>query len=242
MKTNKKKATRKAPEMTIQEKILAALADAKKRLDNGEEMHVHFSEGNSKTNMPSIDLLPLITCHGRCRNLCGKVEPGKYLPVCYAARIVNRLPHNMKNYAENTALALYRPDQYWKEVDTRLKSCRFARLFVSGDMIIAGYFDRLCETLLNNPHCEMQGFTKCYEIVNRYIDRHGKLPDNLHLLFSGWFDYKAINPHGLPESRVYESELPEGWLSCGGNCANCACVGLGCWKAENGDIVGLKKH
>lgn len=244
-KTTAKKATRKAATATrpaFIEKVKAALRDAKTRLDAGEEMHVHFSEGNSKTHMPSLDLLPLITCHGRCRELCGKVKAGGYLPPCYAARIANRFPEAMKNYAENTALALYRPEQYWTEVDARMKSCRFMRLFVSGDAIIAGYFERLCSTLENNPHVEMQGFSKCYETVNRYIDDHGALPKNLHLLLSGWNEMHPDNPHNLPESMVYDDTLPDGWLSCGGNCANCACVGLGCWKASAGDVVGLKKH
>lgn len=228
--------------MNIYDKLMSAYNDAKTRLFSGEEMHVHFSEGNSKTHIPSLDLLPLLTCHGRCRELCGKIPDGKALPPCYAARFANRLPNVMRNYAENTVLAIYRPAQYWEEVNRKMKTCRFMRLFVSGDMIIAGYFENLCTALKNNPHLEMQGFTKCYEVVNRYIAREGKLPDNLHLLFSGWFDYRAINPYNLPESRVYEGERPEGWLSCGGNCSNCACVGLGCWKASTGDIVGLKKH
>ena len=194
------------------------------------------------THIPSIDLLPLFTCHGRCHELCGKVPDGKVLPPCYAAKFANRLPDVMRNYAENTVLAIHRPVQYWKEINDKMHGCRFMRLFTSGDMIINGYFENLCRCLENNPHCEVQGFTKCYEIVNRYIDSHGKTPDNLHLLFSGWYEYMPVNPHGLPESRVYDHELPDGWLSCGGNCLNCACIGLGCWKAENGDIVGLKRH
>lgn len=241
-KTAQKKATKTEARPPFIDKVKAALRDAKARLDAGEELHVHFSEGNSKTHIPSIDLLPLVTCHGRCRNLCGKTPEGKYLPPCYAARIANQYPGAMKNYAENTVLAIFRPDQYWEEVEQKMRVSRFMRLFVSGDMIIRGYFDRLCAALERNPHVDVQGFTKCYEIVNRYIDEHGSIPKNLHLLLSGWYEQEAINPHSLPESRVYDDTLPDGWLSCGGNCAHCACVGLGCWKAENGDIVGLKKH
>lgn len=246
---NTKKATRKPSRkpaareyQTVQAKFIAALRDAVKRLLAGEEMHVYFSEGNSKTHMPSIDLLPLLTCHGRCRELCGKVPAGKYLPPCYAARIANRYPDTLRHYAENTALAIHRPAQYWQEVSDKMYACRFMRLFVSGDMIIPGYFSHLCDALQANPHCQVQGFTKCYETVNRYIDEHGALPENLHLLFSGWFDAKPVNPHNLPESAVYNDTLPDGWLSCGGDCSRCSCVGLGCWKASAGDVVGLKKH
>ena len=45
-----------------------------------------------------------------------------------------------------------------------------------------------------------------------------------------------------PESRVFDETLPEGWLGCCGNCLECCCIGTGCWKAQKGEIVGLKKH
>ena len=228
--------------MTIHEKIRAAYEDAKKRLENGEEMHVHFSEGNSKTHIPSIDLLPLFTCHGRCRATCGYVKPGRALPDCYAAKIVNRFPGTLKNYAENTVLAIYRPAQYWTEIRAKMQLSRYMRLFVSGDMIIKGFFSNLCDALQDIPTCEIQGFTKCYEIVNREIEKRGSLPKNLHLLLSGWNEMQPINPHNLPTTNIYTDVRPENWLSCGGNCANCICVGLGCWKAGPGDIVGFKKH
>lgn len=228
--------------ITVEDKIRAAFEDAKRRLFSGEDMHVHFSEGNSKTHMPSLDLLPLFTCHGRCRSTCGYIKPGRALPDCYAAKIANRFPGTLRNYAENTVLAIYRPDQYWAEVRAKMRLSRFMRLFVSGDAIIAGYFSRLCDALEDNSHLEMQGFSKCYEIVNREIERRGALPKNLHLLLSGWGDMKPVNPYNLPTTNVYEHERPEGWLSCGGNCANCACVGLGCWKASSGDVVGFRKH
>ena len=227
--------------ITFYQKAKAAYQSASARVMSGEELHVHFSH-NSKTNMYSIDLPPLLTCHGRCRELCGKTEKGKCLPVCYATHYLNRFPEQLDKIAVNTALAILRPDQYWTEVCNMMKTQRFMRLFASGDMIINGYFDRLCKALAENPHCHIQGFTKCYEIVNRYIDTNGSLPANLHLLFSGWFEYQAINPHNLPESRVYEGDRPESWLTCGSNCSACACVGLGCWKACAGDIIGLKKH
>lgn len=242
-KKQKKQNKKAAATVTVLDKVKAAYWKAYKDIIiDGKEAHVYFSENNGKTNMPTIDLLPLLTCHGRCRELCGKIEKGKALPPCYAAKYVNRFPALMQKYAENTILAIYKPTQYWDEVNAKMKISRFMRLFGSGDMIINGYFENLCKALDNNPHCNIQGFTKCFEIVNRYIDKYGSLPKNLHLLFSGWYDYMPINPHNLPESRVYDEELPMGWLGCCGNCMACCCIGTGCWKAENGEIVGLKKH
>ena len=240
MSTTKK--TRTAPACSFNQKLKEALMQAMADYTaHGDDMHVICTE-NTKTHLLAIGLLPLITCHARCRKTCGQVKPGRYLPDCYAARIANARPLNMRRLAINTAIYLLDPVKYWREIDGVMKCQRFMRLFDSGDANLPGYFDGLCKVLEANPHCHLQGFTKCFEIVNTYIDNHGKLPDNLHLLFSGWFDMLPDNPHGLPESRVYENELPENWLSCGGNCSNCACIGLGCWKAGRGDIVGLKKH
>ena len=228
---------------TFMEKAMEAFRQAYNDIIiDGMECHVYFSENNSKTNMPTIDLLPLLSCHGRCRELCGKIKSGKALPDCYAAKICNRFPDLMKHYAENTVLAIFKPEQYWTDVKAKMKVCRFMRLFGSGDMIINGYFENLCNALIENPHCEIQGFTKCYEIVNRYIKKNGSLPKNLHLLFSGWYEYMPINPYNLPESRVFDDTLPANWLGCCGNCMECCCIGTGCWKVGNGEIVGLKKH
>lgn len=207
---------------------------------------VQFIPGdpNSKTGIMSIDLLPYVTCHGRCRNTCGLIRKGcKYnRGKCYAFKLIYRNARTCARYAINTALAMDTPEIFWEGVSFFMKSQRYVRCFVSGDANLPGFFDSLCKALIDNPHCMVQGFSKCYEVVNAYIDKHGALPANLRLLLSGWDDMKPDNPHGLPVSDVYDEVLPDGWLSCGGNCLNCACVGLGCWKAQNGDVVGLKKH
>lgn len=201
-------------------------------------------EPNTKTGIKSIDFLPYVTCHCRCRKTCGEIKPGRKFngKKCYAFRLMYRNPVTCARYAINTALLIDRPDVLFAGIDSLMKTQRFVRLFVSGDAGIDGFFERFCKTAENNPYCMVQGFSKCYETVNAYIDKYGKLPANLKLLLSGWDDMKPDNPHHLPVSDVYDDTLPEGWLSCGGNCLNCACVGLGCWKAENGDTVGLKKH
>lgn len=201
-------------------------------------------EPNSKTGIKSIDLLPFVTCHRRCNNTCGAIRKGcKYnIGKCYAYKLMYRNPATCARYAINTALLIDNPDAFFTGVDYLLKCERFVRVFVAGDANVPGFFDRFCKVLNNNKHCIVQGFSKCYETVNAYIDEHGALPENLKLLLSGWNELKPINPHCLPISDVYENTLPSGWLSCGGNCHNCACIGLGCWKAGAGDVVGLKKH
>lgn len=226
----------------IREKIMEAYRDAERRVLAGEEVHVHFSDANSKTGMIGLDLLPLITCHGRCRKLCGYIEEGKSLPPCYACNVVNRSPSARKNYAENTALAIHRPAQYWQEVNEELRCQRTARLFGSGDMIIAGYLENLIAAAKNNSHCEIYGMTKCEEIVNKWISENGPLPANLHILLSRWEGYEPSNPHNLPTTAVYEEERPAEYLPCCGDCKECFRNCAGCWKAGPGDIVGFKYH
>lgn len=238
-----KKAGKKAGK-TFMEKAMDAFRAAKARFDAGEELHVYFSENNHKTGMPTLDLLPLLTCHGRCREMCGKIPDGKALPPCYAANMCNRFPYIMQRYAENTVLAIYAPAQYWAEVRERMQTAPEMRLFGSGDAVIKGYFRNLCDALRAVPGCEMQGFTKCWETAAAEIDRSGNLPANLHLLLSGWDGVKPYNPHNLPETDVYEkgTELPSGWRACCGNCQECRREKKGCWAAGAGDIVGFEFH
>ena len=200
-------------------------------------------EPNTKTGIKSIDLLPSVTCHARCLETCGKIEKGRKFNAgrCYAFRLMYRNANTCARYAINTALLIDRPETFWTGVNNLMRTSRFVRCFVAGDGNIPGFFDSLYTCLKNNPHCTVQGFTKCYENYNACIDKNGML-DNCKFLLSGWNELKPVNPHNLPISDVYDQELPDGWLSCGGNCLNCACVGLGCWKAGAGDVVGLKKH
>lgn len=200
-------------------------------------------EPNTKTGIRSIDLLPFVTCHKRCRNTCGEIKKGRKFNKgkCYAFKLMYRNPTTCARYAINTALLLYRPVKFWEGVE-RLISCeRFVRCFVAGDGVVPGFFYNLFQIMMRNRHCKVQGFTKCWEEYNRCIEKYGK-QENIKFLLSGWDDMKPNNPYNVPVSDVYDETLPDGWLACGGSCIECACVGLGCWKATDGDIVGLKKH
>ena len=130
--------------MCFMDKMYAVYRNAERRVLAGEELHVSFTE-NTKTHMYAVGLLPIFTCHGRCHESCGKIKAGRYLPDCYACKFVNRFSASMERLAINTALAIHKPDQYWKEVSSFMNTQRFMRLFDSGDMIIAGYFERLCK-------------------------------------------------------------------------------------------------
>ena len=237
-------ATKDNKDFNAKKLSIAALKIALAELDNYPDTEFIPGPPNSKTGIKSVDLLPFATCHSRCSDTCGAIKAGcKYnVKKCYAYKLMYRNPSTCARYAINTALLIKSPDKFFEGVNTLLRCERFVRLFVAGDANIPGFFPRFCEVVKANPHCLVQGFSKCYEVINDYIAKNGALPVNLKLLLSGWNELKPVNPYNLPISDVYDGTLPDGWLSCGGDCHNCACVGLGCWKAAAGDVVGLKKH
>lgn len=207
------------------------------RAEDPNYLKISISNGNSKMGpVASVSLMPFTSCPTACENTCG--------PKCYAARIANMYPGSLQAYARNTALACLRPDLYWIQVDAAVKAVRFFRFHVAGDIISHSYFDKLVQCAANNPHTDILIFTKQFEIVNQYIDKNGNLPDNLHLLFSGWYNLTPYNPHHLPETNVFNPDKApaDNWKICGGNCFECACRGVGCWQAKSGDVIAFNEH
>ena len=215
-----------------------AKEDIRAALANGEEVHVKFSYENSKMGaVPSVSLLPFLTCPAICATTCGAK--------CYAAKIANLRPAVRYSYAWNTVLAFDYPEIFWNDVDNMLKMSRYFRFHVSGDFAGAAYFAKAVEVIGNNPKCEVLAFTKQYDIVNAYMDENGGvLPTNFHLLFSGWGALEVPNKYNLPMSQVVFKgcEPLDDWKVCGGNCFNCACRGVGCWTLQKGETVCFNVH
>lgn len=198
---------------------------------------VTISDGNIKTGkIKSFSTLPFITCHKRCLATCGKQ--------CYAKKICLLRPSVMSSYAKNTAIAKLAMHAVFKAINKSVKNSVYFRYHVSGDIINKRYFNYMVKTAKANKHCTFLCFTKQYEIVNEWIEKNGKLPKNLKILFSGWTNLVPVNPYNLPETNVYktESEMKKDWIPCGGNCLDCACSDSGCWKARNGQTVAFKIH
>lgn len=152
-------------------------------------------------------------------------------------------PSVLQSYAKNTAILQLQPERYFAAVESAQSVSRFFRWHVSGDIPTRAYFARMVQASIRNPGCLSLAFTKNYEVVNEWISDHGKLPENLRILFSGWQGLEPVNPYDLPETTVYGAEGPApDWLLCGGNCEVCGCRGLGCWQARQGDIIAFKLH
>ena len=204
---------------------------------DGDDLQVRISDSNSKMGaVTSVSLMPFMTCPSCCKDTCA--------PYCYAAKLANLRPAVRKAYAINTAMALYTPTIYWHGVENAVKRSKYFRFHVSGDILHEKYFAEMVRIATDYPNRELLCFTKRYEIINGFLDAGGAIPDNLHVLFSGWDNLKPHNPYRMPETNVImRGTTPhEDWKMCGGNCFNCACRGLGCWQAQPGDIIAFHQH
>jgi len=200
-------------------------------------MNIKISQGNSTMGqIPSISLPAGVTCRGDCS--CNKK--------CYARRLARMRPSVRDAYKHNYDLLNRDSDTYWREVEASIMMSRFFRFHVSGDIPDDTYFEHMVEIARSNAHCEILCFTKKYDIVNSHINIIGKLPKNLHIIFSGWNDIEMVNPHNLPEAHVRyrdgSTTAREDAKLCGGNCTECAITDGGCWTAKHGEQVVFNEH
>lgn len=202
---------------------------------------VSISKGNRKMGaIPSVSLPPVITCAAGCP--CAKK--------CYAVKMC-RIYKNVKaSYQNNLDILQNDPARYWGDILAAVKMSRYFRFHVSGDIPNSEYFANMVSVAANNPHCEILAFTKCYDIVNGYLDHNnGYLPKNLHIIFSLWdpaWNVHVKNPYDLPMSAVifkgaeHTAEYFE--KICPGNCFECAARGCGCWALQNGETIAFYEH
>ena len=200
-------------------------------------MNVKISNGNSKMGaIPSVSLPAGVTCRSDCE--CSKK--------CYAKRLERMRPSVRQAYKHNYDLLNSDPNTYWREVEASIMMSRFFRFHVSGDIPDATYFEHMVDIARTNTHCEILCFTKKYDIVNSHINIIGKLPKNLHIIFSGWHDIEMVNPYNLPEAHVRyrdgSTTAREDAKLCGGNCTECAITDGGCWTAKHGEQVVFNEH
>ena len=200
-------------------------------------MNVKISSGNVKMGaIPSVSLPAGITCRSDCE--CSKK--------CYAKRFERMRPSVRQAYQHNYELLNSDSDTYWREVEASIMMSRFFRFHVSGDIPDATYFEHMVDIARTNTHCEILCFTKKYDIVNSHINIIGKLPKNLHIIFSGWHDIEMVNPYNLPEAHVRyrdgSTTAREDAKLCGGNCTECAITDGGCWTAKHGEQVVFNEH
>lgn len=200
-------------------------------------MMLKTSPGNIKMGaITSVSMPSLITCRNDCE--CNKL--------CYGNKIERLRPSVRNAYRQNLELLQKHPETFWREVEAVIMMERFFRFHVSGDIPDADYFRNMCGVASRQPHCQILCFTKKYEIVNSYLASGEEIPDNLHVIFSGWRYLKMDNPYNLPEAHVLYKDgtttANETAILCTGNCSNCARQNGGCWSLKAGQQILLKQH
>ena len=201
-----------------------------------ESMKISISAGNRKIGaIPSVSLVPIVTCPAGVP--CAKK--------CYACRLCRIRKSVRDAYERNYDILTKNPAAYWTQVKAAAMVTRYFRYHVAGDIPTAEYFDEMVKLAQDLPGTEFLAFTKNYGIVNEWLTDNGDLPVNLHIIFSQWGDgWQVPNPHELPTSAViFKGENPrDGWKVCGGNCAECACQGVGCWELKKGETIAFYEH
>ena len=176
---------------------------------------VSISCVNSKTG-PLCNDLALPTC------TCREDAPCKATG-CYCMKGRQTMSKVVAAYTRN--LRLYNTDQedFWEQVRFKVKHRPFPlfRFFDCGDIADYDFFLGMIDLAKEFPDIKFMSFTKKYEIVNKWIDENGDLPENLNVVFSAWhIGWKVINPHNLPvayvdfKDKTLNPEFPEGSTSC----------------------------
>ena len=207
----------------------------------GRRPRIHISKGNNKLGaIMNVSLPPVVTCHN-----CSSCKH-----YCYAVRTYNRFTDTAMGWNENYILFLTDPEKYFDEISKAVKTQRFFRWHVSGDIVNGEYLAGMIRVALENPKCEFLAFTKAYQIVNTAIAAGAVIPSNLHVLFSAAPGVEMPNPYRLPECHINFADPSlntycggaEYVYHCTGNCTECAINGCGCFFLKNGDVTIIDQH
>ena len=197
---------------------------------------ISMSNNNSKTGKACLNLaFPLVTCRpdAPCREQC------------YAGKGCQQIAVVQGAYYRNLRLYYDNPDNFFEQIYCKIKFSGLpkVRWFDSGDMADAEFFDSRVELCKKTPDVKHMAFTKKYEIVNDYIDKHGKLPDNLNVLFSAWHKmWEVPNPHGLGiayidfNDKSLNPEIPKNAFKCPGRESTCSACSV-CWSKKLKAVV-----
>lgn len=203
-----------------------------------EKVYPRISTAVSKLGpcIACVNLPPVATCR----------EDGPCFKDCYARRgrfrfnnVADAIKKNLEAYQQN-------PVGYFNVISASLDMIpyKYFRYHSSGDIPDEQYLDLMCKTARKHRNTKFLCFTKKFEIVNNYLDKHPK-PKNLTLVFSNWGDWQCENPHNLPTAWVKftsETEVPENAKKCSGFCGGCVKTEGSCWSLKKGQAVYFKKH
>lgn len=190
---------------------------------------INMANKNSKTGAACLNLaFPVCTCRSDapCKS------------TCYACKGFQQMANVQAAYYRNLRLYYDNPDNFFEQVYCKVKFSGLpkVRIFDSGDFPDMAFLVRLVDLCKKTPSTKYMAFTKQYELVNDYIDKNGKLPDNLNIMFSAWDKlWEVPNPHGLGVAYVdfndkrLNPEFPKNAFVCPGRESTCSACGA-CWS------------
>ena len=197
---------------------------------------INMGNNNSKTGKACLTLaFPTCTC--RSDAPCRKT--------CYASKGFQQMTNVQAAYYRNLRLYYDDPDNFFEQVYCKVKFSGLpkVRIFDSGDFPDMAFLVRLVELCNKTPNTKYMAFTKQYELVNDYISKNGKLPDNLNIIFSAWDKlWEVPNPHGLGVAYVdfddkrLNPEIPKNAFMCPGRESTCSACGA-CWSKKLKAVV-----
>lgn len=201
---------------------------------------ISMSNHNSKTGAACLNLaFPVCTCR----------EDAPCKSTCYACKGRQQMSNVQAAYYRNFRLYNDNPDNFFEQVYYKVKFSGLpkVRIFDSGDFPDYEFLERLVDLCKKTPHTKYMAFTKRYEFVNEYIDKNGKLPDNLNIVFSAWHKlWEVPNPHGVATAYVdfndktLNPDIPKNAFACPGRESTCSACGA-CWNKKLKAVV-FKQH
>ena len=215
------------------------------------DFFLHVSEGNSKTG-PAVNFnFPIeYTCNHDCE--CYKAG------LCYAENGCYLFASNQANYSEN--LNFYNnhtDDEFIQAMQLAIDKIGYSlfRYFTCGDIPNSRFINIMVKLAENNPGIRFWSYTKKYEIVNKWIDENGQLPENLVIIFSHWMNkdgsfYPMNNRHNMPVSEFIPFGQEEKVKTVTHICpcsdptvkANCATCDHACYTLKAGESMALLEH
>lgn len=139
---------------------------------NGLELKASFSNTKLGPTIPSISLLPVITCPG--------AQEAKCIESCYAIASYGYRPGVLVNHILNTYLYYTNKDKFWFDLETlfRKRSITTIRMFEGGDIPDQNFLNNL------NFLCRKYKDKKVFVYTKSIYLNYEGIPRNLFVLFS----------------------------------------------------------
>ena len=138
-------------------------------------------------------------------NTCRNDAPCKLSGKCYCMKGCQQYDQPQGAYWRNWRLYNEDPTDFFDQVVYKLKHnpLPLMRWFDSGDIPDEQFFQGMIDVANKLPNIRFMSFTKKYWIVNDYLLKGNKLPDNLNIIFSAWDkNWVVDNPFNLAVAYV----------------------------------------